>query len=299
MSSVNQKYIILDDDAIKNGGTSLTLESILEDRKTDCFYISVKDLDKTFISLNKDKFWIIGNIMTIVNNKEPKVILDVLAKEKFIKLEFDYNFCKFRCETAHEVFTKQDCDCPNGIHSEPILTDVYNLIHKNALHIFFMSERQRSIHSYHMPLLPFHRSSILSSCFSKQMFSMMESFKNNIKNDKYAILKGYGGWHTIAKGLKQAIEYCEANNLKYDILENRNFEDHLKTLSSYKGIVFLPIIDDTCPRCIIEARLMNLDVICNSNCQHIYEEWWTDKTKTLDYIKSRPTYFWQKVDSIA
>ena len=299
MLSVNQKYIVLDDTVIQNGGTSLTLESILEDRKNDCFYITVENLNLSFLLSNKDKIWIIGNIMTIGKNKDPEILLKLLKNEKFIKIEFDYNFCKFRCETGHEILGKQKCDCPHGIDSEPFLATVYDLIHKNALHIFFMSERQRSLHSYHMPLLPFHKSSILSSCFSKKMLALMDSLKNNVKNNKYAILQGYGGWHSIAKGLKEAKEYCQSNNIEYDILENKNFEDHLRILSFYKGIVFLPIIDDTCPRCIIEARLMNLDVICNSNCQHIYEEWWTDKSKTLEYIKTRPKYFWEKIDSLS
>lgn len=296
MDNVNQKYIVLDDAVIENGGTSLTLGSILEDRKSECFYVSVENLTHSFLSLNKNKIWIVGNIMTIARNKDPKIILRLMETEKFVKIEFDYNFCKFRCETGHEILGKQKCNCPNGIDSEPFLAMVYDLIHKKALHIFFMSERQRSVHSYHMPLLPFHRSSVLSSCFSKKMLSTMDSLKENPKNNKYAILQGYGGWHSMAKGVKEAKEYCQSNNLEYEILENKNFEDHLKTLSCYKGIVFLPIIDDTCPRCIIEARFMNLDVICNSNCQHIHEEWWTDKTKTLEYIKNRPKYFWEKLD---
>lgn len=299
MSSVNQKYIILDDAVIQNGGTSLTLESILEDRKQDCFFISVENLNHAFLSSNKGKIWIIGNIMSIGQNKDPRILTRLLETENFIKIEFDYNFCKFRCETGHEILGKQKCNCPNGIDSEPFLAEIYNLIHKNALHIFFMSERQRSVHSYHMPLLPFHRSSVLSSCFSKKMLSMMDSFKDTPKNNKYAILQGYGGWHSFAKGFKEAKEYCESNNIEYDILENKNFEDHLRNLSRYKGIVFFPIIHDTCPRCIIEARFMNLDVICNSNCQHIYEEWWIDKSKTLDYIKNRPKYFWQTIDTLS
>jgi hypothetical protein len=299
MISVNQKYIVLDDAVIQNGGTSLTLESILEDRKEECFFMPVEKLNHSFLSFNTNKIWIIGNTMSIGKNKDPKVLLNLLENERFIKIEFDYNFCKFRCEAGHEILGKQTCDCPNGIDSEPFLAEVYKLIHKNALHIFFMSERQKAVHSYHMPLLPFHKSSVLSSCFSKRMLSIMDSLKDNHKNNKYAILKGYGGWHSFAKGLKQAVEYCESNNIEYDILENKDFEDHLRTLSRYKGIVFFPIIDDTCPRCIIEARFMNLEIICNSNCQHIYEEWWTDKTKTLEYIKNRPKYFWNTIDLVS
>ena len=298
MITVNQKYIVLDDSLVKNGGTYLTLDSILESRNEDCFTISFSTLTKSFIDSNKDKLWILGNLMKVVSENKTEELFKILEECKFIKLEFDYNFCPYRSEFGHEVFKKQKCECPHGSSGDPVLSKMYDLITLNCKHSFFMSERQRAVYSAHLPMLNFSKSSVLSSCFSKSSLDLFEKYKDNAKNDKYAILEGYGGFHSFAKGVKEAKDFCEANNFKFDVLPNQDYEKHIETLSYYKGLIFTPVIHDTCPRCIIEARLLNLEVICNNNCQHIYEFWWKDKSKTLDYLKERPNYFWSIIDTL-
>lgn len=298
MITVNQKYIVLDDCLVKNGGTYLTLDSILESRNEDCFTISFSTLTKNFIDSNKDKLWILGNLMKVVLENKTEELFKILEECKFIKLEFDYNFCPYRSEFGHEVFKKQKCECPHGSSGDPVLSKMYDLITLNCKHSFFMSERQRAVYSAHLPMLNFSKSSVLSSCFSKSSLDLFEKHKDNAKNDKYAILEGYGGFHSFAKGVKEAKDFCEANNFKFDVLPNQDYEKHIETLSYYKGLIFTPVIHDTCPRCIIEARLLNLEVICNNNCQHIYEFWWKDKSKTLDYLKERPNYFWSIIDTL-
>lgn len=298
MMTVNQKYIVLDDCLVKNGGTYLTLDSILESRSKDCFTISFSTLTKNFIDYNKDKLWILGNVMKVVAENKTEELFKILEECRFVKLEFDYNFCPYRSEFGHEVFKKQKCECPHGTSGDSVLSKMYDLITLNCKHSFFMSERQRAVYSNHLPMLDFSRSSVLSSCFSKSSLQLFEKYKDNAKNDKYAILEGYGGFHSFAKGVKEAKEFCEANNLKFDVLPNQDYEKHIETLSYYKGLIFTPVIHDTCPRCIIEARLLNLEVICNNNCQHIYEFWWKDKSKTLNYLKERPNYFWSIIDTL-
>jgi hypothetical protein len=298
MITVNQKYIVLDDCLVKNGGTYLTLDSILESRNEDCFTVSFSTLTKNFIDSNKDKLWILGNLMKVVLENKTEELFKILEECKFIKLEFDYNFCPYRSEFGHEVFKKQKCECPHGSSGDPVLSKMYDLITLNCKHSFFMSERQRAVYSAHLPMLDFSKSSVLSSCFSKSSLDLFEKHKDNAKNDKYAILEGYGGFHSFAKGVKEAKDFCEANNFKFDVLPNQDYEKHIETLSYYKGLIFTPVIHDTCPRCIIEARLLNLEVICNNNCQHIYEFWWKDKSKTLDYLKERPNYFWSIIDTL-
>jgi hypothetical protein len=298
MMTVNQKYIVLDDCLIKNGGTYLTLDSILESRKEDCFSVSFETLTKNFIDHNKDKIWILGNIMKVASEKKTEEFFKILEECVFIKIEFDYNFCQYRSEVGHEVFKKQKCECPHGTSGEPLLSKIYDLICLNSSHTFFMSERQRAVYSAHLPMLDFSKCSVLSSCFSKSSLELFEKHKNNPKNDRYAILEGYGGFHSFAKGVKEAKDFCEANDFQFDVLPNQDYEKHIELLSNYKALIFTPVIHDTCPRCIIEARLLNLEVLCNNNCQHIYEFWWKDKSKTLDYLKERPNYFWSIIDTI-
>lgn len=293
-----QNYVMLDDQAIEIGGTNLTTLSVLEDRADRTTFISAQNLSSSDIALHKNSLWILGNIMTLMS-REDDLFQTLISKVKTVKLEFDYNFCPYRGEIPHEVLGKQECTCPFGMTAHPRIGEVYNLILKHTKHFFFMSERQRSVYAIHMPRLDFSTTSVLSSCFSKKSLSLMKTLSNKSKNDKYAILKGFGGWHSQAKGTEDAINFCETNKISYEVLPIQQHEEHLRTLASYKGIVFLPNIDDTCPRCIIEARIMGLDVITNLRSQHTTEWWWKQENETLSYIESRPKFFWKIIDGVS
>ena len=290
------RYIHLDDQAIAIGGTNLTSLSILESRIGDVQSISCGSLTIDFINNNLDKVWIIGNIMSLMQ-LNPAVADTLFSLTHFVKLEFDYNFCPYRGEVSHQVLGKCNCECPYGVTGVQQLARIYDLIIHNASHIFFMSERQRAVYSTHLPLMNFDKTSILSSCFSTESLKKMEEFRSVSKNGKYAILSGFGGWHSQAKGFEDAKSYCEINKIEYDILPIQDHHQHLASLSQYSGIVFLPIIHDTCPRCIIEARLMGLGVVTNVNSQHTTESWWGLSIEELgSYLAQRPSYFWSVVD---
>ena len=295
---MSKKYILLDDQSIEIGGTNLTTLSILEDRSNEVFTLTPSSLSLYDINDNKDKLWILGNIMTLLNNPNKNIIFELFENINFVKLEFDYNFCQYRGEIPHQKLASQPCTCPHGLSGNKTLSDIYNLITINAKHSFFMSERQRAIYANHMPLLNFSKTSILSSCFSKKNLENFISLRANPKNEKFAILEGFGGWHSAAKGLEEAKNFCTINNIEFDILPVQAYDKHIQLLSTYKGLVFLPIIDDTCPRCIIEARLLGLDVITNVNSQHVTEWWWKEPHLTEEYIKDRPKHFWNIIDSL-
>jgi hypothetical protein len=293
------KYIHLDDHTVLTGGTHLTSMALFEDRIDSIESISSSKLTHNHIHEFKDRLWIIGNIMDLYR-LDGSTIAELLNTCNFVKVEFDYNYCQARGEVSHEHFLKCRCECPYGPTGKSIIANTYNFINKNAKHIFFMSERQRSIFSFHMPLLPFNRSSILTSTFTKDSLKLFKINRGTKNNNKWAILAGDGGWHSYAKGVDQAVNFCIANDLEYEVLPNRAYEQHIEHLSEFKGMVFLPVIHDTCPRCIIEAKLLELEVITNINSQHVTEDWWNqDIDKIEEYISNRPKYFWSVLDGLS
>ena len=74
----------------------------------------------------------------------------------------------------------------------------------------------------------------------------------------------------------------------------------LRVLAKSKGLCFLPTGADTCPRLVIEARLLSCELELNENVQHVTEEWFntSDLTVTENYLKSRPTAFWKRVNGV-
>jgi hypothetical protein len=63
--------------------------------------------------------------------------------------------------------------------------------------------------------------------------------------------------------------------------------------------VFKPTGLDTCPRYVIEAKLLGCDLELNENVQHTNEEWFTADNidETISYLKSRKSYFWDLVEN--
>ena len=289
------KYVHLDDQAIKIGGTNLTSLALFEDRLDDIAVISCPDLTIELIERYSDRPWVMGNIIGLAGLS--KQIIDRLFEVNFVKIEFDYNYCPYRGEVPHKMNGNEACNCPHG-NGHPTLSRIYQFIPERAKWIFYMSERQRCIHVFHMPNIKLEKTSILSSCFSRAQLDLFEQKRSQrLHNGKWAVLNGFGGWHSQAKGLQEAIGYCTANSLKYDVLSIAEYEVHIDRLSNYKGLVFLPIVDDTCPRCIIEARLMGLEVVTNANSQHVTEQWWRDGD-VKEYIAGRPAHLWRIIDDL-
>jgi len=83
---MSKKYILLDDQSIEIGGTNLTTLSILEDRSSEIFKLTPNALSSYDINDNKDKLWILGNIMTLVNNPNKNILGELLGNTNFIKL---------------------------------------------------------------------------------------------------------------------------------------------------------------------------------------------------------------------
>ena len=65
-------------------------------------------------------------------------------------------------------------------------------------------------------------------------------------------------------------------------------------MSCSKGLIFRPLGGDTCPRIVIEAKLLGCDLMLNDNVQHRDEECFdTDYDINLNYLKNRVNMFWR------
>lgn len=74
----------------------------------------------------------------------------------------------------------------------------------------------------------------------------------------------------------------------------------LSKLACAEGFVYLPRGGDTCPRMVIEAKLLGCEVVTNINVQHSNEKWWQSSPDDVcDYLKGRPRVFWSIVEKYA
>jgi hypothetical protein len=290
------KYTLIDDAVMSLGGTSLTLDAITEPFKDECELISSANLCKTHLQFKHPKVWIIGNTLGL-NKESYETLIEILQTKRTVKIDFDYGFCKYRGPTPHRILGKKECDCTTNPETLT-LKNIYTLIHSNCSAIYYMSEHQRQIHKTFFPVSD-EKSLVLSSCFTSSSLSKMREFRNMEKNEKYAIIQGHPGWHSQAKGVSESVNYALQNNLNYDIISTKTHDEMLKKLGSYKGLIFLPIIEDTCPRITIEAKLMGLEVITNDNSQHAKESWWNSSIDEIEsYLAERPNILHQQISNL-
>ena len=209
--------------------------------------------------------------------------------------KYCYGYCKFRGEIPHQRLGGSPCDCPSSDDAAASLFQtLYGLIAQKALHIFYMSEEQRNFQlSKVIGLENMKKTSVLSSCFLKKDLEKMEVLRKKPKNNKYAIIDGQGGWHTEAKGVERALDLADSSGFDYELIKTKTHEEMLEKLSDFSWFIFLPFIHDTCPRVVIESKLMGLNVITNSRSQHIYEDWWHKKSpeESQKYLAGRPEWF--------
>tara|TARA_R110000824_G_scaffold14858_5_gene62896 strand:+ start:31816 stop:32718 length:903 start_codon:yes stop_codon:yes gene_type:complete len=289
------RYILVDDSVAGVGGTAFTLEGILEPVKDLVLSIPTRELSLTDVVKHSDKIWIFGNIHGI-SVESFNVIISAMERVRFFKVEFDYGYCSFRGRIPHKEWTGESCNCSKSSQSF-MLRSIYELIKEKSIHNFYMSQEQLDFHAIdtHMPS---SKCSVLSSCFSENFFSLISEIKVLQKNGKYAIIDGQGGWHSKAKGVKESISYATNNNISYDILKTESHEELMRQLCHYTGLIFLPIIHDTCPRITIESKLLGLDLIINEKCQHITEEWWSETLEGMEeYLSGRPAYMWDSINN--
>jgi hypothetical protein len=289
--STERQYLLIDDSVMALGGTALTLEALIKPNRGN-----VNTVATEYFRFNEsdDLFYIVGNCLTL-SQESFESLYYLFQKGNFCKIEFDYGFCQFRGPYPHKHFKGKECDCPNYLPLEQL----YKGITKNAKKIFYMSDQQRDIHLKHLPDLNKDKTLRLSSTFLNENYKKFKELRSKEKNGKYAIIEGQGGWHTEAKGIKESVEYAQKNKIDYDLISTKSHDQMLELLSEYSGIIFLPIIEDTCPRVTIEAKLLGLDVITNNNSQHTTEEWWGDDLdKMEEYLSKRPEFLWRTLNEL-
>ena len=268
-----------------NGGAELTADAILNESLLPIVQINSQHLTPTLLDRYKNERWIFGNYTGIADN----ILLEVIKKIKdYSVIEFDYKYCKYRSSHKH-IATEGACGCENTSHGKLV-----SIFYAKAKNLFWMSEGQKQEYVRLFPHLKNANNVVLSSNFSDKALSQIQHLRSsNIqKNNKYIIL-GSNSW---IKGVADCINHAKENNLEYEVVEGLSHEQTLNKLAESKGLIFLPKGYDTCPRMVIEAKLLGCELILNENVQHKDEEWFNSEVDViLNYFSKQKDLFFEKV----
>jgi hypothetical protein len=268
------------------GGAELTTEAIISDGLFPCNKINSQTPGLLQImEAHKEAFWIFGNFDSVPS----ECLIYAIKNLNYSVLEYDYKYCNFRSPGKH-ILIEGKCNC----HSSQQGKLVSLFLHR-AKALWWMSHEQKKKYHVLFPFLKKTNNRVLSSVFSQEKLDFIQTLDTSQKNDKYLILNS-SSW---IKGVEDAIDYADKNNLNYELVWGLEHKELLKELAKSKGIIFFPRAGDTCPRMTIEAKLLDCELILNTNVQHKNEEWFADKGLALSYLKERTNVFWSEIEEVA
>lgn len=275
-----------------SGGAELTLEALIQGAPGKVAKVHGKNLTKEFMQEHKDKTWIFGNYASVSR----ALLIDAALDLNYFIVECDYKYCKYRSSHGHELAEKVPCDC--HLKEQGKFTLGFFARSKG---VFFMSEGQLNEYKRLFPKLenPFLSSKlhVQFSTWSDEHLVLLDELYVDRRyignNDKWAVLGG-ASW---IKNQEETEKLLKEKGMDYDVIGGLPYEEFLKKLSEYKGLYFHPAGFDTCPRIVIEAKLMGLSLDLGDNVQ-IKEELETKFSSIQllsEYLDTRIDSFWKEI----
>ena len=214
---------------------------------------------------------------------DEKLKLFMCKNVSYSIIEYDYKICDHRSFELHEVVEGTPCDCETRM-SGKINTAFYAYAKK----VWFMSHAQKNLFLSKISVLKEEKCEVLNSVFHYGDLKFMYSIKDNEKDSKYLIL-GSRSW---IKGTEECIQYAKDNDLEYEVIGGLPYHELLIKMSISKGLIFRPLGNDTCPRMVMEAKMLGCDLILNDCVQHKDEPWFETQESCYGHMDSRADAFW-------
>lgn len=274
------------------GGAELTSEALISESPYGILKLKSQDVTMDLLHQGADKFWIFGNFSAL----NPQLIPSIVANLKYSVLEYDYKYCRYRSPEKHLSVTQKSCDCHEQINGKLI-----SAFYCGAQGMWWMSEGQKDHYTNLFPFLLEKSNVVLSSVFNKKTLGTIRALREGILKSKEErkkwIVLGSESW---IKGFDDAKSWCKENVKDVDVLWNMSYETTLTKMAIAEGFVYLPRGKDTCPRMVIEAKLLGCTLHINDNVQHKNEEWFaTDDVESIEaYLYAAPGLFWNGIRSM-
>jgi glycosyltransferase involved in cell wall biosynthesis len=269
------------------GGAEFTTEALIEKCPYRFEKILAKDVSLEVLESGHHAFWIFGNFSSLNLELVPTIV----ANMNYSILEYDYKYCKYRSAEKHKNAEDKECDCHEDIHGKIVSAFYYG-----AQSLWWMSEKQEKKYQDLFPFLAEKQSTVLSSVFNDDFFVALKVLREENKDieRKGWIVLGSNSW---IKGKDAAEKHCKENGLEYEVVWDLPYKEVLEKLAKAKGFVYLPEGGDTCPRMVIEAKLLGCELVLNDLVEHKNEIWFDTETMfdTEAYLYAARDRFWNGI----
>ena len=269
------------------GGAELTTQALIDSSEFEVFKLLSSQVTMELLESGISKYWIFGNFA----NLNYELIPSIVANLKYSVLEYDYKYCKYRSPEKHIIAEKMPCNCHNQMNGKLV-----SAFYHAAKSLWWMSEKQQQRYHQLFPFLNEGENVVLSSVFDDSFFLTVKALRSKYQNtekSKWAVL-GSPSW---IKGHDASVKWCVDNNKDYEVIWGLSYEETLDKLAQSEGFVYLPLGGDTCPRMVIEAKLLGCELQLNENVQHKDEIWFNtdDMFDTEAYLYAARDRFWSAI----
>jgi len=269
------------------GGAELTSQALIDSCPLQIETLKSKDVTLQLLEEGLEKFWIFGNFSSMDMDLVPSII----ANLNYSILEYDFKYCKYRSPEKHKFAELDDCNCQEELSGKMI-----SAFYHGSKSIWWMSEAQEDHYLKLFPFLKDNDPTVLSSVFDDKFFvtikTLNEKYKESERNGW--IVLGSTSW---IKGAEEAEQWCKDNNKAYEVVWNLPYSEVLAKLAQAEGFVYLPQGMDTCPRMVIEAKMLGCELHLNDYVQHKDEIWFDteDSFDTEAYLYAAREKFWSSI----
>tara|TARA_Y100000593_G_scaffold11444_1_gene20521 strand:- start:60712 stop:62817 length:2106 start_codon:yes stop_codon:yes gene_type:complete len=269
------------------GGAELSFQAVIDTAPGKHLKLNASDVSESLIDTLKDKTWIFSNFTAMDKSLVPKIAENL----KYYFIESDYKYCEHRLPQLCQIFNGgEDCVCVEKDSGQLI-----KLFCDNAQLLFFRSENQRA---HHLSALDLKKKDtrIMSAVFTDDVLNYIQALRKEFLNKKVDVwvVSSSPSW---VKGHQASKKWCEENNKQVFELHGKSYKESLACLAQARGLCALPPGYDTCPRMVIEAKLLGCELQLNENVLHADEKWFaTDDIEAIEaHLRSVVPTFWKEV----
>jgi hypothetical protein len=225
------------------GGAELNDFSVIQ--RLEAAGISVKEMHchnvtVEFLKKNKQMQYIVANFVLL-----PEKVKQFFISERlnYVIYEHDHKYLKRRNPIFYKDFIAPDSDLAN--------VEFY----KTAKAVVCLTQLAVDVFKANTGLE--NVAKIGASVWTDEDLDFISDLSNTTKNNKFAIVDS----NNPIKKREKCIQFCEARDVPYDLISDRDHRRFLEKLSKYKGLAFMTGHLETCCRLVVEAKMMNCKVI--------------------------------------
>ncbi len=206
--------------------------------------------------------------------------------------DFIKNNCKYSIiEHDHKYISIRD-PSPYVNHIVPPENIINKQFYRKATAVFGQSKKHCEIISKNLGL-----NNLINLSTSIWSISHLNIIEKNINNEKENFLSILDSKNPI-KNSKLSQQYCHKKNINYKLIPSGSFSSVIESISKSEKLMFFPQTFETFNRLVVEARMLNCELMTVPSRLGCVSEDWFHKYKgkeLIDFLKNSREDFIDKI----